>query len=157
MPRREAKYVMAKALKLMNMDPMIVNTLILEDGLATRAEMSRVFAEIMFSFDGVAIGNNLKLMKALQYRLNSISDYKKQRLFVTQFLMKLNKIPEPTLKRFGLHPTILKDDLVAIIRSDVPKRRKKVYINIHTVIDNYLNEFSDPHNNQTFNDYQGSF
>ncbi len=150
-PQREAKYIIKKALDIVWMDARIANTLFNEEGKLTRGEAAYIFANLLMSFEDIAIGNNLELLKALEWRLQSIPNYQKQRAFMTKILLRVLKIPETTLRRVGLHPDWLKQDFVAIIQSKMPQRRKKEYLSIKTIIDDYLREFPDPHNNEVFN------
>lgn len=45
------------------------------------------------------MGNNLELLKALAYRLDRMNTWQEQREFVIRLLIRVAKIPDPTLKR----------------------------------------------------------
>lgn len=98
------------------------------------------------------MGNNLELLKALAYRLDRMTSRSQQREFIIKLLVRVAKIPDPTLKRVGLHPHWLKEDLKAIIQSSPPDKKDKEFIIIKTIMSDYLQEFPDPFNNEIFND-----
>lgn len=152
MPQKEAKYIIEKMLELLSMDKRIAGQLINQDWNLTRWEAAFIFSNLMLTFEDVAVGNNLELLKALEYRITSIPTFQEQKVFITKILLKLWKIPDNVMKRVWLHPLFLKQDLIAILQSKMPTRKPKVFLTIKTIIDNYLTEFSDPHNNAVFND-----
>lgn len=113
-PKREAKYMLEAALKIMGLDPQFAGQLILEDGTMTRGDLAYTLSWLIQQYDNIAIGNNLEFLRAIDSRTRSMTTLAEQNQFVVRLLAKLIKIPDATLERVGLHPRRLIDDLKAI-------------------------------------------
>ncbi len=150
---KEAKFMLKHTLELLWQSTKPLDFLIDNDWYLTRWDVAYIFANLIYNYKWVIIGNNLEFLKVL-YNYTKWFTPQEMRRFVLRLLKKLKQIDDETMIRVWLDPKQLESDLIAIAQRSLPKKQRKVYIRIKSIMDEYLRWYDDPFNNEVFNDNQ---
>ncbi len=148
---REAKYILKQALRITGMNPQILDSIMVEADDVTRWDMAFLMTTLLQNQEWVALGNNVSFLRALASRTEGMSPQELKK-FVIQIYLKIKQVPDSMIMRVGLEPNQLKADLLWIAEWRLPKKRKKPFFFVKTVMDDFLRNYDDVFNNEVFND-----
>ena len=143
MTQREALYMIKQVLHILWEDKTLVDHIFGDGTTLTRWDTAYIFSTILRNYENIVVGNNLEFMKALRTRIGSFNGLEKKR-FITRLLRSIREIPTFTFYRVWLHPEWLREDLTAIAQWVVPIRKSRKFIQLKTLMDEFLRWFADP-------------